>query len=138
MRLHEALKHDDRTRQLAGAMLDRLGMTDEAAMVMSDDGGALNGAVVACDRGLVVFTLAGTPRIQADVYAWRDVVPPQLTVTTEVELGTALMALRVRLRHPAVDVGTGPFDVGTIEWQIDSRGAALAFWHACAQRAGGG
>jgi hypothetical protein len=138
MRLHEALKHDDGTRLLAEATLERLRMTDEATMVMSDDGGRPSGAVVACDRGLVVFTLAGTSRIQADVYAWRDVAPPQLTVTTEQRLETVLMALRVRLRHPAVDVGTSPFDLGTIESQIDSRGAAIAFWNTCAERAGGG
>ena len=138
MRLHEALKDDERTRRLAEETLDRLAMKDEAAMVTSDDGGHLTGAVVACDRGLVVFMLASTGGIQADVYSWRDVAPPQLTVTTEEQLGTALMALRVRLRHPTVEVGTSPFDVGTVESQIDSRGAAIAFWGACAERAGGG
>ncbi len=57
MRLREALKNDGAALGLAEATLTRLGLTDEAAVAMTDESHVLTGAVAACDKGLVVFTL---------------------------------------------------------------------------------
>jgi hypothetical protein len=60
MRLGEALKDYAHTHVLAEATLTRLGLTDEAAMITTDEGHNLTGVVVACHKGLVVFTVSST------------------------------------------------------------------------------
>ena len=62
MRLKEALKDGGATYVLAEATLARLGLTDEAAVTMTGSDHALTGAAVACDKGLVVFTVGGPAR----------------------------------------------------------------------------
>ena len=59
MRLREALKDYRATYVLAEATLARMRLTDEAAVATTDANHAITGAVVACDQGLVVFTVDG-------------------------------------------------------------------------------
>jgi hypothetical protein len=40
------------------------------------------------------------------------------------------------MTHPQVALGTAEFDLGTVEWQMDSTEAAIDFWKACSEHAG--
>jgi hypothetical protein len=136
MRLGEALKDYAHTHVLAEATLTRLGLTDEAAMITTDEDHNLTGVVVACHKGLVVFTVGSTQTLRASVHAWRDVSPPELTATTEEKLEALVMSVQVRMTHPQLALGTAEFDLGTVEWQMDSTEAAIDFWKACSEHAG--
>ena len=95
MRLREALKDHQAIHVLAEATLARLGLIDEAAIITMDKDNKLSGAAVACDKGLVLFTLGGPARIHASIQTWSDVAPPTLSATTEEKLETILMTVRV-------------------------------------------
>ncbi len=136
MRLREALKNDGATQGLAEATLARLGLTDEAAVAMTDERHALTGAVAACDKGLVVFTLVGGRTLRTAVHAWRDVSAPELTATTEEELEATVLKVAVHLARPPIEIGTVPFDLGAVEWMVGSTTAAVDFWKACVEHAG--
>ena len=136
MRLREALKDYATTHVLAEATLTRLGLTDEAAMITTDEAHNLSGAVVACHKGLVVFTVDAPQRLQASVHAWRDVSPPELTATTEEKMETMLLTVHVRLAHPPIEISTVPFALGAVELMMGSTAAAVDFWHACVAHTG--
>ncbi len=136
MRLREALKDDSVTHGLAEATLTRLGLIDEAAVAMTDESHAITGAVVACDKGLVVFTVVGGRTLRTAVHAWRDVSPPQLTATTEEELEATVLKVEVHIARPPIEIGTVPFDLGEVERMIGSTTAAVDFWKACVEHAG--
>jgi hypothetical protein len=136
MRLREALKDYRATYVLAEATLARMRLTDEAAVATTDANHAITGAVVACDKGLVVFTVDGPGSLQASVHAWRDVSPPELTATTEEKLEATVMMVQVRLKRPPIKIGTLPFDLGVVEWAISSTATAVDFWRACVEHAG--
>ena len=55
MRLEPALKEHPKTLALGQATLDRLDLTEEASMPLLEDRYKITGAVVACNRALVVF-----------------------------------------------------------------------------------
>jgi len=135
MRLGEVLKESHTTHLLAEATLARLGLTDEAAMIATDEGHKLSGVAVACDKGLVVFTLEGAARLRASVRPWRDFPPPALTAITEEKLETTLMTVHVLMTRPQADLGTAEFDLGNVAWQMDSTEAAIEFWKACWEHA---
>jgi hypothetical protein len=136
MRLREALKNDGSAQGLAEATLTRLGLTDEAAVAMTDERHALTGAVVACDKGLVVFTLGGERTLHTTVHAWCDVTAPELTATTEEELEATVLKVEVHLARPPIKIGTVPFDLGAVDWMVGSTTAAVDFWKACVDHAG--
>ncbi|MGO9178519.1 MAG: hypothetical protein ACLQBX_00675 [Candidatus Limnocylindrales bacterium] len=136
MRLREALKNDGAALGLAEATLTRLGLTDEAAVAMTDESHVLTGAVAACDKGLVVFTLVGGRTLGTAVHAWRDVSPPALTATTEEKLEATLLKVDVHIARPPIEIGTVPFDLGAVDWMIGSTPAAVDFWKACVEHAG--
>jgi hypothetical protein len=137
MRLREALKNDGAALGLAEATLTRLGLTDEAAVITTDETHNLSGAVVACHKGLVVFTIDTAQRLQASVHAWRDVSPPELTATTEEKMETLLLTVHVRLARPPIEIGTVPFALGAVvESMMGSTAAAVDFWHACVAHTG--
>jgi hypothetical protein len=136
MRLRNALKDFSATHGLAEATLAGLGLTDEAAVAITDEGHTLTGAVVACDKGLVVLTVVGPRTLRAAVHAWRDVSPPELTATTEEELEATLLKVEVRMARPPIEIGTVPFDLGAVEWMMGSTAAAVDFWKVCVEHAG--
>ena len=136
MRLREALKDYRATYVLAEATLARMRLTDEAAVATTDANHAITGAVVACDKGLVVFTVDGPQSLQASVHAWRDVSPPELTATTEEELEATVMKVEVRIERPPIEIGTLPFDLGVVERMMGSTTAAVDFWKACVEHVG--
>ena len=136
MRLRDVFREDPRMLVLVEATLTRLGLAEEAAMPRTDEAHKVNGAVVACDKGLVECAVESPGALRVVVHAWRDVSAPLLTATTEVELETLLERVHVRLTRPPIDLGTADFDLGTVEWQMASTDAAVEFWSACLERAG--
>ena len=131
MRLREAFSEDGGTLMLAEATLARLGLDEEATVPRITADGRVTGAVVACDHGLVEFSLEPDGALGTTVHAWRDVAPPTLTARTLVELQVVALWVRVRLPTLSLEVGSAPFELGQVDWQMASTPAAIEFWEAC-------
>jgi hypothetical protein len=136
MQLRQAFKEHREMLVLGEATLTRLGLTEEASMPLFDDRHEITGAVVACDRALVVFSIGADRKLEGSVHPWHNVSSPELVTTTTERSETILMDFSLRFARPALQLGTPAFDLGTIEWQMDSRQAVIDLWLVCLKQAG--
>jgi hypothetical protein len=127
MKLEEALKDSPSVREWAEATLLRLDLVEEAAVRTPGEHGHLSGAVVACDKALVVFTVERSIGTHgASIHSWRDVSPPGLTVNASDSIGGLPMTVRLWLERPDVDLDSSRGHSAYAEAMID-------LWRACSE-----